>query len=127
MAALFVRRPDRQAILFSKAVIRDESPRFHAFMVSDPEPEHEMAYTSVMKSGKKWQSRFSIILAGVALGFMARSIFPPEPDSVPPLREFTEPLSSNSIRDLPILSVEDDFELPFPFEFPQQDALSPLQ
>ncbi len=80
-----------------------------------------------MKSRKKWHSRITIILAGVTLGFLGRAVLPPEPDNVPPLREFTEPLSGNLIRELPTLTSEDDFELPFPDDFPQRDSSSPLQ
>lgn len=80
-----------------------------------------------MKSRKKWRSRFTIILAGVALGFLARSIWPPEVENLSPLREFNEPLSANSIRELPILSVEDDFDFPFPDQFQQLDTSNPLQ
>jgi len=71
-----------------------------------------------MKSGKKWHSRLTIILAGVALGYIARFVWPPEPENVPMPREFKQPLSRESISDLPILPVEDDFELPFPYEIP---------
>jgi len=71
-----------------------------------------------MKSGKKWHSRLTIILAGVALGYIARFVWPPEPENVPLSREFKQPLSRESISDLPILPVEDDFELPFPYEIP---------
>jgi hypothetical protein len=72
-----------------------------------------------MKSGKKWQSRFSIILAGVALGCLARSVFPPVEENVLPSREFDEPLAIESISDLPILPVDDNaFEIPFRFEIP---------
>ncbi|WP_148618665.1 hypothetical protein [Mariniblastus fucicola] len=72
-----------------------------------------------MKSGKKWQSRASIVLAGFALGYLARYIMPPEVESTLPTREFNEPLAAEtSIGDLPILPVEDDFEFPVPYEIP---------
>ena len=72
-----------------------------------------------MKSGKKWHTRLTIILAGVALGYLARFIWPPEPENVPLSREFKQPLSEEvSISELPILPVDEDFELPFPYEIP---------
>lgn len=74
-----------------------------------------------MKAERKWQSRLSIILAGVTLGFVARLIWPPPIENSAPPREFLEPLTAESIRDLPILPVEDDYELPFPYENTSQN------
>jgi hypothetical protein len=69
-----------------------------------------------MNSGKKkWRSRISIVAAGVALGYAARfALGVPEPESQMPTREFEEPLMESSISDLPILPVEDEFELLLP-------------
>jgi len=75
-----------------------------------------------MKAERKWQSRFSIILAGVVLGYGARLIWPPPQESAPPPREFLEPLTAESIRDLPILPVDDNFELPFPYDNSSQNS-----
>ena len=80
-----------------------------------------MCYHGSMKAGRKWQSRVSIVLAGVAMGYAARMIWPPTVENTPPLREFTEPLDEISIQELPILPVEDGFELPLPYEFPSAD------
>ena len=81
-----------------------------------------------MKAGRKWQSRISIVVAGVTLGYLARLIWPPPVEDVAPLREFTtpltevtEPISVESIGELPILPVKDDFELPLPYEFPNKN------
>lgn len=80
-----------------------------------------------MKAGRKWQSRVSIVLAGVVMGYAARMIWPPKVENTAPLREFTEPLGGESIEDLPILPVEDGFELPLPYEFPSDDSSNSLQ
>lgn len=72
-----------------------------------------------MKSGKKWHSRLTIIFAGVALGYVARSIWPPEPEIAPLSRKFDQPLTltEESISELPIIPV-DDGVLSYPFEIP---------
>lgn len=80
-----------------------------------------------MKAGRKWQSRVSIVLAGVVMGYAARMIWPPTLENTAPLREFKEPLVSQSIQELPILPVEDDFELPLPDEFHGNDSSNSLQ
>ena len=87
-----------------------------------------------MKAGRKWQSRISIVFAGVALGYLARLIWPPPVENEPPLREFTDqltevnaPISADLIGELPILPVEDNFELPLPYEFPSKSRPSSVQ
>jgi hypothetical protein len=69
-----------------------------------------------MKSGKKWQSRIFIVLAGVALGYLARFVWPPVVRNTLPTREFSEPLEDVPIRELPILPVDEDSEFPFPLD-----------
>jgi len=72
-----------------------------------------------MNSGKKWQTRLSIVVAGFALGYLARYIAPPVPENIVPSREFKEPIAEEkSISDLPILPVEDDFDFSVPVEIP---------
>lgn len=72
-----------------------------------------------MESGrKKWQSRIFIVSAGVVLGYAARLVLGvPEVESKSPVKEFVEPLEDVSIRDLPILPVEDELELMLPEDF----------
>ena len=67
-----------------------------------------------MKSGKKWQSRIFIVLAGVALGYLARYTFPPKIENPLPTREFLEPLVEVPISELPILPVDKDADFPMP-------------
>lgn len=71
-----------------------------------------------MKSRKKWQSRTAIVLAGFALGYLARYISPPVVENIVPSREFTETLAKEqSISELPILPT-DDFEFSVPNQSP---------
>ena len=60
-----------------------------------------------MNSGKKWQSRIFIVLAGVILGYLARFIWPPEIQRTLPTREFKEPLVEIPFSELPILPTDD--------------------
>ena len=72
-----------------------------------------------MNSGKKWASRAAIVVAGFALGYLARFVYPPVEENTIPSREFIETLAKEeSISDLPILPVDDDFEFPVPLEIP---------
>ena len=72
-----------------------------------------------MKSGKKWTSRAAIVAAGFALGYLVRFVYPPAQENIIPSREFTETLAKEeSIGDLPILPVDDDFQFPMPLETP---------
>ena len=71
-----------------------------------------------MNSGKKWRSRFVIVIAGFALGSLARFIWPPETENPLPTRKFNEPLVENSIRDLPIIEVDGAADFPVPIEIP---------
>lgn len=72
-----------------------------------------------MKSGrKKWQSRIFIVSAGVVLGYSARFVLGvPDVETKSPLREFADPLEDISIRDFPILPVDDKFKLMLPEDF----------
>ena len=72
-----------------------------------------------MNSGKKWQSRLFIVLAGFALGYLARFVYPPEKENLIPTREFSDMLTDEeSISDLPILPVDDNLDFPIPTEIP---------
>lgn len=57
------------------------------------------------------------MLAGVALGYLARFVWPPEVQNDLPTRAFNEPLAENpSIRELPILPIDEDSEFSIPLE-----------
>ena len=57
------------------------------------------------------------MLAGFALGYLARFAYPPQQENLIPGREFKEAISEeDSISDLPILPVEDDPDFWIPTE-----------
>jgi len=58
------------------------------------------------------------VVAGFALGYLARYIYPPVQENIIPPREFIETLAKEtSISDLPILPIDDD-QFPVPTELP---------